>query len=58
MGKSDGRVEFNFTDSATHRVSIYCVDYDSRNRAQTVEMLDNSEMSSSLLVNGGSPRVV
>jgi len=43
------QVEFNFTDSATHRVSIYCVDYDSRNRAQTVEMLDNSQTPPAVL---------
>jgi hypothetical protein len=32
--------EINFTDGKTHRLSLYCLDWDTAARAQTVELLD------------------
>ena len=33
-------VDVNLTDGQTHQVSLYCVDYDQANRAQTIDVLD------------------
>ena len=33
-------VDLNFTDKTSHQVAIYCVDWDSKGRAQTVDVLD------------------
>ena len=33
-------VTFNFTDQNSHRLSVYCVDWDLGGREQTVEIVD------------------
>ncbi len=33
-------IDMNLTDSVTHRVAIYCLDWDGNNRAQRVDVID------------------
>ena len=33
-------VELNFTDALAHRLAIYCLDWDTSLRAQTIDVLD------------------
>ncbi|MDQ3252778.1 MAG: hypothetical protein M3R15_02545, partial [Acidobacteriota bacterium] len=33
-------VDINITDGQTHQVALYCLDWDSQGRTQTVEVLD------------------
>ena len=35
-------VDLNFTDQTTHQVAVYCVDWDSHGRTQTIDILDAS----------------
>jgi hypothetical protein len=35
-------IQLNFTDKASHRVAIYCFDFDTTTRHQTVEMVDGA----------------
>ncbi len=41
-------IYLNFTDGKTHRVGVYCVDWDSQSVAQTIDILD---ASSGLMLN-------
>lgn len=38
----DFDTEFNFTDTGSHRVAVYFVDYDNRGRTQAVQILDTA----------------
>jgi len=35
-------IDLNLTDGATHKIAVYCVDWDSNSRMQTVAVLDTS----------------
>ena len=35
-------IYLNFTDGKTHRMAVYCVDWDTQSRAQTIDVLDGN----------------
>jgi len=35
-------IDLNITDAATHQIALYCLDWDSVNRRQTVDILDSN----------------
>jgi hypothetical protein len=35
-------IDTNITDSASHQVALYCLDWDSANRQQTIDVLDSN----------------
>ena len=52
-------IDLNFTDTATHQVALYCVDWDSTYRRQTIDILDANDVvlnsqSLSTPFNGGA----
>lgn len=56
---SNFTIDLNLTDGAPHQIALYCVDWDTSSRAQTVQVLDaysSAVLDSQAMPSGQSPR--